>query len=201
MTGFFGALDAIFDFLRPDEGHCFKFYVSCCTRVNFIFKDLFDFVRSDALAYVNLAGNPYCNSSRFCEMLCYKSKTTEYSQSTSRVYRLSAHFLIMGIVGVIALYMNGKISIYAELLILIITVFISTLFISYHADSAEAIQITLLTIEGLYHHNHLGHNLDLNALLEVKKEGVRVDLVDEVYNERKKQIEKQKQKEAGKPAA
>jgi hypothetical protein len=27
---------------------------------------------------------------------------------------------------------------------------------------------------------------------------VRVDLVDEVYNERKKQIEKQKQKEAGK---
>jgi len=89
-------------------------------------------------------------------MLCYKSKTTEYSQSTSRVYRLSAHFLVMGIVGVIALYMNGKISIYAELLILVIAVFISTLFISYHADSAEAIQITLLTIEGLYYHNHLG---------------------------------------------
>ena len=109
--------------------------------------------------------------------------------------------LVMGIVGVIALYMNGKVSIYAELLILIIAIFISTLFISYHADSAEAIQITLLTIEGLYNHNHLGNNLDLKTLLEVKKEGVRVDLVDEIYNERKKQIEKQKQKEAGKPAA
>ena len=107
----------------------------------------------------------------------------------------------MGIVGVIALYMNGKVSIYAELLILIIAIFISTLFISYHADSAEAIQITLLTIEGLYNHNHLGNTLDLKTLLEVKKEGVRVDLVDEIYNERKKQIEKQKQKEAGKPAA
>lgn len=79
-------------------------------------------------------------------MLCKQSSTTEFSQSSSRVYRLSAHILLMGIIGVITLYMNGKISIYAFLLILIETIFISTLFISYHADSAEAIQIILLTI-------------------------------------------------------
>ena len=79
----------------------------------FVCTELFDFVRSDSLAFVNLGGNPYCNSSRYCEMLCRKSVTTEYSQSSSRVYRLSAHILVMGIVGVIGLYMNGKISIYA----------------------------------------------------------------------------------------
>ncbi len=113
MTGFFTLFDAIFDFLRPEHDHCFSFYINCCTKLNFIFKDFFDFVRSDALAYVNLAGNPYCNSSRFCEMLCYKSRTTQYSQSTSRVYRLSAHFFIIGLVGFITLFMNGNISIYA----------------------------------------------------------------------------------------
>ena len=82
----------------------------------------------------------------------------------------------------IALYINGNISIYAQLLVLVIAIFISTLFISYHADSAEAIQITLLTIEGLYYHKHAGHNLELNTLLELKNENVRVDLVDDIYN-------------------
>ncbi len=96
-------------------------------------------------------------------MLCRKSKTIEYSQSSSRVYRLSAHILLMGIVGVIALYMNGKISIYAFLLILIETIFISTLFISYHADSAEAMQINVLTIEALRNKRigNQNHNDDL----------------------------------------
>ena len=42
----------------------------------------------------------------------------------------------MGLTGVIALYMNGEISIYAEILIFIQTVFISTLFVSYHVDIA-----------------------------------------------------------------
>ncbi len=76
MTGFFNVFDAIFDLLRPEQGHCSQFYIQCCSKLNFFFKDLFDFVRSDSLAYVNLAGNPYCNSSRYCEMLCNKSLTT-----------------------------------------------------------------------------------------------------------------------------
>ena len=75
----------------------------------------------------------------------------------------------MGLVGVITLYMNGKISIYAELLILIETIFISTLLISYHSDSAEAIQIILLTIEELHYvrnrgDNQRNHNEDLLLL-------------------------------------
>jgi hypothetical protein len=52
----------------------------------------------------------------------------------------------MGIVGLVALYINGNISIYAEIIIFIEAIFISTLFISFHADSAEAIQIAFLTM-------------------------------------------------------
>ena len=73
--------------------------------------------------------------------------TVEYSQSSSRIYRLNAHILIMGLVGLIALYIKGNISIYAEIIIFIEAIFISTLFITYHADAAEAIQIVFLTIE------------------------------------------------------
>lgn len=148
MTGFFGVLDAIFDFLRPSENDKDpSFYDKCCGKVCGGCIQLFDFVRSDALAYVNLAGNPYCNSSRYTELLCRRSITVQYAQSSSRIYRLSSHILIMGVVGIISLFINGNISIYAFLVILVNTIFISTMFISYHADSAEAIQVVLLTIE------------------------------------------------------
>ena len=68
----------------------------------------------------------------------------DYSQSTSRAYRLCAHFLIVGIMAIIALYIKGVISLYALLVIMIQTIFIATLFISIHADAAEAIQIVFL---------------------------------------------------------
>jgi hypothetical protein len=66
MTGFLAAFDMIFDFLRPSENRqnpstydkIFGVACGCCVRI-------FDFVRSDALAFINLAGNPYCNSSRY----------------------------------------------------------------------------------------------------------------------------------------
>lgn len=96
------------------------------------------------------------------------------------MYRLSAHILLMGIVGVITLYMNGNISIYAELFILIETIFISTLFISYHSDSAEAIQIILLTMEELYYMKNRDKNqyVHKDDLLLLKNERIRVDLIE-----------------------
>ena len=136
MTGFLSILDAIFDFLRPSSDQLDSCYNKTFWKACFCCNNIFDFVRTDALAHVNLTGNPYCNSSRYCELLCRKSITVEYAQSSSRVYRLSAHFLVMGIVGVISLYILGNISIYAEVLVLVGTIFISTMFISYHADSA-----------------------------------------------------------------
>ena len=78
MTGFFALGDYIFDLIKPsskeseeDEGCWDKIFKSalcmCCTKT-------FDLVRSDAMAYINLSGNPYCNSARYCEYLCDKSK-------------------------------------------------------------------------------------------------------------------------------
>jgi NADH:ubiquinone oxidoreductase subunit 6 (subunit J) len=46
--------------------------------------------------------------------------------------------------------MKGKVDIYALLLIWLESLFISTMFISYHADAAEAIQIIVLTVEELF---------------------------------------------------
>ena len=148
MTGFLSLEDFIFDILKPDENAnpdgCYTSCYNCCCILCI---RIFDLVRSDAMAYINLTGNPYCNSSRYCEYLCDRSIIMDYSQSTSRAYRICAHFLVTGIMIILALYLKGNISIYALLVIMIQTVFISTLFISIHADAAEAIQIIFLADE------------------------------------------------------
>lgn len=141
------------------------------------------------MAYINLTGNPYCNSARYCEYLCDRSIIMDYSQSTSRVYRICAHFLITGIMAIMALYMKGNISIYALLVIMVQSLFIATLFISVHADATEAIQIIFLTDEEFVHQKKEDDqtydrgNLD-NNLQGFKR---RNDLVEEVKKEREMQ--------------
>jgi hypothetical protein len=71
----------------------------------------------------------------------------DYSQSTSRSYRLSAHFLITGVMVMVALYIKGEISINAIFVIILLSLSTSTLFISLHCDIAEAMQIILITDE------------------------------------------------------
>ena len=151
MTSFLALWDFIFDFVKPDENanpdgcytSCYKCFCCCAS--------IFDLVRSDAMAYINLTGNPYCNSARYCEYLCDRSIIMDYSQSTSRAYRICAHFLVTGIMAIMALYMKGNISIYALLIIMIQSLFIATLFISVHADATEAIQIIFLADEEFVH--------------------------------------------------
>ena len=145
MTGFLAFFDFVFDFIKPDENTnphgCYtKFYKKTC----FCCIGVFDLIRSDAMAYINLTGNPFCNASRYCEYLCDRSVIMDYSQSTSRAYRICAHFLLAGIMAILALYMKGDISIYALLIVMVQTLFIGTLLISAHADAAEAIQIVFL---------------------------------------------------------
>lgn len=59
-------------------------------------------------------------------------------------YRICAHMLIAGIVGIICLYIKGTILPTVMLLIMVLSVFISTYFISIHADAAEAIAISFI---------------------------------------------------------
>ena len=147
MTGFLTLLDYFFDLIKPasknDEscyGRCFSFACTCCSSVS-------DLVRSDTMTYINLAGIPYCNASRYCEYLVEKSFLMDGSQSASRTYRICAHFLIGSAVGIFGLYLKGTITAVTVFVVVGISLFISTYFISIHADAAEAMIILFLNNE------------------------------------------------------
>lgn len=116
------------------------------------------------MAYINLTGLPYCNSARYCEYLTNKTVLTEGSQSVSRTYRLCAHFLIAGAVGILGLYVKGSITAFIILFLIIVSLFISTYFISIHADAAEALLI-------LFHNNE---EIEMRQLFKNEK-GSRKD--------------------------
>lgn len=147
MTGFFSVGDYLFDLIKhsdKEEGGC------CASCVNYVCTGclkVFDLVRSDAMAYINASGVPYCNSARYCEYLTDKSLLLEGSQSASRTYRICAHFLIAGIVGILGLYLKGSITALTILFIIMASLFISTFFISIQADAAEALIILFLNNE------------------------------------------------------
>lgn len=83
MAGVFWIPDLVFDLLRPrnEQGLYGRCFVCLCGWLN----NLFQLVRSDAIAYVNLASMSYCDSARFCEFLCRNSKIFHSSSSVSRV--------------------------------------------------------------------------------------------------------------------
>lgn len=85
---------------------------------------------------VALAGNPFCNSARYCEYLCDKTPLTEYSQSCNRIYSLSSHFFITGLSIVFSVFFTNNTSIFAVLLIIGGSLTVSTFFVSLHADVA-----------------------------------------------------------------
>lgn len=87
MVGFFSLADFLFDIIKPDNymgmyGRC---YYPICGWLT----SLFELVRSDSMAYINLTGLPYCNSSRYCEFLCNNTRLYHGSQSVSRVQSTS----------------------------------------------------------------------------------------------------------------
>lgn len=116
---------------------------NCCTS-------LLDLVRSDAYAYVALAGNPFCNSSKYCEYLTNESMSSDGSQSSMRLYRICAHLCIVGTTCIIGLYIKGQVEFYTIIATLILGIFVSTFIISYHSDAAEALLIMFLMEEEFY---------------------------------------------------
>lgn len=136
MTAFFGIFDFIFDALIPDcDNNSSNPLVKCCN----CFAGYFDLVRSDSMTFVYLTGNAYCNSARYCEYVVNKSSLTSSSQSSSRIYRLTAHFAVSGIMSILALFVfsdGTEVSISAIAILLLIGMGISTFFISLHADAA-----------------------------------------------------------------
>lgn len=48
--------------------------------------NLFELVREDAYAYINLTGAPYCTAASSCEYLCHRSDKLRGGQSANRVF-------------------------------------------------------------------------------------------------------------------
>lgn len=67
-----------------------------------------------------------------------------------RLYRISAHILIAGIVSITGLYIKGAIEPYTIAATIIIGIFVSTYIISYQADPAEALQM-MFNVDQEYH--------------------------------------------------
>jgi putative lipase involved disintegration of autophagic bodies len=91
-----------------------------------------------------MSGNPFCNSSRNCSYICDKSCVFDQAQTTSRIYRISAHVFLTGIAIIIALYVKGNIALTALIFLGVVVIFSSTFFVSFHADIADAELIAFL---------------------------------------------------------
>jgi hypothetical protein len=61
LLNFFYIFDAFYDFFKPNHKSptLLSKMCCCCDR-------LLGFARSDTLSFVNLVGQPYCNSARYC---------------------------------------------------------------------------------------------------------------------------------------
>lgn len=102
MNAFFSIFDFIFDAIIPEHWeNSDNFCLRCCNS----FAAYYDLVRSDALTYVYLSGNSYCNSARYCDYVVHKSELTDNSQGMNRIYRLTSHFAIAGTIAVLAFWL------------------------------------------------------------------------------------------------
>jgi len=58
---------------------------------------------------------------------------------------MCAHFLLAGLVATVSIILQGKhTSVYIVVVVFLLSLFLTTFFISLHADSAESIQIVFL---------------------------------------------------------
>lgn len=149
---FFFIPDLILDFFRIDNSKCCQ-----CGCLKF-----FDLVRSDALAYVGLTGNPYCNSAKYCEYFTQGNMSCQSSQSVMRLYRICAHIFISGLISILGLFIKGAIEPYTIAATIIIGMFVSTYIISYQADPADAI-LMMYNIDYEYFQRS-GKKVDANVL-------------------------------------
>lgn len=140
MTAFFRIFDTIFDLARGKQLHRHNTF---CDKLDFFF----DLVRSEAMPYISITGNSYCNSARYCEYLCDQSPALEASQSASRAYRLAAEATLTGIACILSLYVHGRISIFSVGILYIFSYFIINFFIQMHADTGDGILIVYLQNE------------------------------------------------------
>lgn len=137
MIGFFSIPAFILFLIKPVNP--FSTYGRCYYGVFGWIDSFFDLVRSDAMAYINLSGLPYCNSARYCEFLCSNTQLFPGNQTVSVLYRVGAHSLLVAIIGIIALVFKTTLTIPALVFITLLSLFLVTYFISLHSDASEGL--------------------------------------------------------------
>lgn len=66
IIAFFTFFDFILDFFKPNAANPNSAYANCHKAVCSPCTNCLDLVRTDSMAYINLTGNPFCNSARYC---------------------------------------------------------------------------------------------------------------------------------------
>lgn len=107
--------------------------------------------RTDAYAYINLSGIPFCDAARQCEALCTYSPHFQTSYSCIRTFRFVAHACLVSLVCFISylilLRYDDIVSVWTVLLIGLVSCCILTYFIGLHTDLAEGLMVCYLVEE------------------------------------------------------
>lgn len=114
---------------------------SCCTC-------FFDLVRTDAYAYINMTGIPFCNAARQCKKVNERCPSFIGSHSPMKHYRFAAHVLCVSAVFLMTWFILRRrvwFSNFWHYVILIVVIYmIVTWFIDIHASASEGIQTSYL---------------------------------------------------------
>lgn len=148
MINVFFLPDLFFGFIRPDEDvrpEAHKTFSSVCCACDRVF----GLVRGEAMAMIVMAGMPYCNASRVAENIYFYNNDPidgPESQSISRYFRLSAHFLVATIGTAFcyaSMFSEGKVYLPVLVFCFVLNIFVCTYFVCLIADLSE----TLLTCD------------------------------------------------------
>ena len=141
LNGFFNLIDFLLEALRcyPD-GACPP-CASCCDCLLGCCGDIFDLVRTDVYAYINLTGIAYCNAARNCEHLIAESALFVGSQSLLYFYRISAYCFTIGGVLIVSYFiqkdkLEGEANLVSLLLIAFFSYCVLNWFVDLHANLA-----------------------------------------------------------------
>ena len=121
---------------------------TCCYNTCGIFTCFFDLVRTDAYAYINMTGIPFCNSARQCKKICERCPAFIGSHSPMRHYKFAAHIFCVAAVFLMTWFIVRKRVWFANFwhyAILIVVIYaILTWFINIQGDAAEGLQTAFL---------------------------------------------------------
>ncbi len=141
LLDFFYIFDIFYDFMKPKNSDTLSIFTKiccCCDRV-------LGLARSDTFSFLNLIGQPYCNSARFCEQIDDRSDTFDGSQSVFRVifyfifqfFRIGSHVMLASIstclTYVFMVSSENEVSVLGLIFSFIVNLFVVTFFVSLMA--------------------------------------------------------------------